>query len=95
MRYSVRLSLALLLVLTARTSEGQGPPVNCSQQSPLPPPPTAQPFPAGFDYPATDLQAAVNNKDVKRIRQHGWNLWAGINTLSAGRPVWWSWLTST
>jgi hypothetical protein len=64
--------------------------------SPLPPPPVAQPFPSGFDYPASDLQAAVNARNVTRLRRHGWNLWAGINTLGTdGRPIWWSWLTST
>jgi hypothetical protein len=96
MRHAVRLSLALLLVLMARTGEGQGPPPGCSKESPLPPPPTPLNFPAGFDYPAPDLQAAVNAKNVHRIRTHGWNLWAGINTLGTnGRPLWWSWLTST
>jgi hypothetical protein len=96
MRHPVRLSLALLVALLARTSAAQGPPPNCSNLSPLPPAPTALPFPSGFDYPATDLQAAVNAKNVQRLRQHGWNLWAGINSLgSNGRPVWWSWLTST
>jgi hypothetical protein len=95
-KQAVRLALALLLVMMARVGEGQGPPPGCSKPSPLPPAPTALPFPSGFDYPASDLQAAVNARDVSRIRRHGWNLWAGINTLASdGRPLWWTWLTST
>jgi hypothetical protein len=56
------------------------------------------PFPPGFDWPADPavLQAAINAKNSAALRQHSWYLWAGINTLDeSGRPIWWSWPTST
>ncbi len=58
-------------------------------------------FPKNFDYPQP---AAVVEKWVstppdgnqRRIREHGWYLWAGLNTPSVGgRPVWRTWPTST
>jgi hypothetical protein len=60
---------------------------------------SAPPIPSGFDYPlsAQVLEQAVATRNEKRIRQHGWNLFAGINFPSKedGLPLWRSWHTST
>jgi hypothetical protein len=64
-----------------------GPPV-CTQPAPMP---------AGFDYPQAEgaVQVWVGNRDEARAREHGWYLWAGLNTLLQGNIVWRSWCTST
>lgn len=56
------------------------------------------PFPSGFDYPQTaaTVQGWVSNRMGGRMRQHGWNLFAGLNRPTAdGTPVWRTWYTST
>jgi hypothetical protein len=54
-------------------------------------------IPQGFDYPKTPatVDRWVANGDAARAREHGWYLWAGLNTPAAGGPVWRSWCTST
>lgn len=55
------------------------------------------PIPANFDYPqpAATVEQWVSSGNAARARTHGWNLWAALNTSSAGTPVWRSWCTST
>lgn len=55
------------------------------------------PIPSGFGYPAPSptVAAWVANRDEKAARQHGWSLWAGLNTKTGDTPVWRSWCTST
>lgn len=59
--------------------------------------PTPQNMPTGFDYPqkAATVEGWVTSADVARTRQHGWNLWAGLNAVVGGKPVWQSWCTET
>ena len=54
-------------------------------------------IPDGFDYPQAEgaIQVWVGNRDEKRARRHGWYLWAGLNSLAEGGPVWRGWCTST
>ncbi len=94
-RFAAAVLLLALAVRGPLTPQAQA--QTCSQPSPLPAPPAPQSFPtAGFDYPATDLQQAVDQRDHHRLRRHGWYLWAGINTPGPdNRPLWWSWLSST
>ncbi|MEL6671396.1 MAG: hypothetical protein AAFR61_04365 [Bacteroidota bacterium] len=52
------------------------------------------PIPAGFDYPLPQEQILgwVNAYDLDSIRNHAWNLWAGVNQLTAsGEKVWETW----
>ncbi|MFP2896492.1 hypothetical protein [Corallococcus sp. 4LFB] len=68
-----------------------------------PPEPTPQdtarvePFPAGFDYPvsAKSLAEAITDRDTRKLRRHGWYLFAGINKPVNGLPLWRTWPTST
>jgi hypothetical protein len=55
------------------------------------------PIPGGFDYPQTSatIESWVAARDTSRARAHGWYLWAGLNSVSSGTPVWRSWCTST
>ena len=56
------------------------------------------PFPKGFDWPANPsvLNAAIQRRDWATLRKHGWWLWAGLNTTTAGgNPLWWSWPTAS
>lgn len=55
------------------------------------------PIPAGFDYPQAQpvVEGWVSRRDEARAREHGWYLWAALNTQAAGQPVWRSWCTST
>jgi hypothetical protein len=64
-------------------------PAVCTQPAPMPA--------AGFDYPQAEgaVQVWVGNRDEARAREHGWYLWAGLNSLMQGSPVWRSWCTST
>ncbi|HEY9422333.1 MAG TPA: hypothetical protein VIW92_13025 [Thermoanaerobaculia bacterium] len=56
------------------------------------------PFPPGFDYPqpVKTVEGWVQNRSGGRMRQHGWNLFAGLNQKTAdGQLVWRTWYTST
>lgn len=56
------------------------------------------PFPKGFDFPAdpTKLEAMIQNRDIARLRKHGWYLWAGMNQPGYnGWPIWRSWNITT
>ena len=59
--------------------------------------PTPQTVPSGFDYPqkAATVEGWVTSGDVARTRQHGWNLWAAVNSMVGGKPIWQSWCTET
>lgn len=54
-------------------------------------------IPPGFDYPqpAAVLHQWLATGNQPRAREHGWYLWAALNTISGGEPVWRSWCTST
>lgn len=58
--------------------------------------PTA-PIPAGFDYPqpAGAVAQWVAQGNEARAREHGWFLWAGLNSPTDAGPVWRTWCTST
>jgi hypothetical protein len=59
---------------------------------------TAQDIPSpGWDYPQTaaTVEGWVANRDVARTRVHGWWLWAALNHVSQGQPLWRNWCTST
>lgn len=50
------------------------------------------PFPSNYDFPATNLQALIDKRDVAGLRRHGWYLWAGLNQPGYNRwPIWRSW----
>ena len=51
--------------------------------------PTPQNIPSGFDYPqkATTVEGWVTSGNVARTRQHGWNMWAALNTMAGGKPI--------
>ncbi|MBW8856688.1 MAG: hypothetical protein JF604_20710, partial [Bradyrhizobium sp.] len=59
--------------------------------------PTPQNIPSGFDYPqkAATVESWVTTGNVARTRQHGWNVWAALNTMVGGKPIWQSWCTET
>ncbi|UVO55460.1 hypothetical protein [Sphingomonas sp. SUN039] len=59
--------------------------------------PAPRGIPTGFDYPqsAATVQGWVASGNVARTRTHGWNLWAALNTVQNGQPVWQSWCTET
>ncbi len=59
--------------------------------------PSPAAIPAGFDYPqsAGAIGGWVASDNVPRTRQHGWNLWAALNTAAGIKPVWQSWCTET
>jgi hypothetical protein len=60
--------------------------------------PDSTPFPAGFDYPQTaaTVEQWVKSRNDKKIREHGWYLWAGLNLAAPdGSPAWRTWCTST
>lgn len=57
-----------------------------------------QEFPDGFGWPADPetIQKAIDNGDLSAVRDHGWRLWAGLNTTGDDdTPVWATWPTST
>lgn len=58
-----------------------------------------QPFPAGYGYmqDTAALQQAVENNNIAVIREHAWNLWAGIMQPATGTdwPVWYTWPNTT
>jgi hypothetical protein len=96
----VRIKIALLLMFLSslgisytkspERKEAQGGPAQvCNNPSP---------FPDGFDYPkpAREVERWVKDRNVSRIREHGWYLWAGLNQAAPnGSPVWRTWCTST
>jgi hypothetical protein len=54
------------------------------------------PFPPGYNYPLPDttLNRYISQQDMPAIRNHGWNLWAGINQPAAnGKLVWQTWFS--
>lgn len=61
-----------------------------------------EPIPPGFDYPANraQLQAEVDANNVAAMREHAWNLWAGLTSPSASTydghvlPIWETWLAT-
>lgn len=55
------------------------------------------PFPGGFNYPqsAQTVQGWVSKRDITAARQHGWNLFAGLQTDAGGQWLWRSWCTAT
>ncbi len=63
---------------------------------------TPQPIPPGFDFPAdrAALQALADTNDVAAMRNHSWNLWAGLTTDSTSvyegqvLPIWETWLAT-
>ena len=57
---------------------------------------TPKTIPAGFDYPqsATTLAQWSAQRNEARMREHGWYLWAALNTGGTS-PVWRTWCTST
>ena len=59
--------------------------------------PAPRGIPTGFDYPqsAATVQNWVTTGNAARARVHGWNLWAALNTVQNGQPVWQSWCTET
>lgn len=81
------------LVVTSCTSGGDKPEAASAAQvcaSPVP-------FPGGFDYPqsAQTIQNWVAKRDIAAARQHGWNLFAGLQSDAGGQWVWRSWCTAT
>ncbi|TMJ19595.1 MAG: hypothetical protein E6G92_07435 [Alphaproteobacteria bacterium] len=58
--------------------------------------PTA-PIPAGFDFPQPEGTVAqwVQQGNEARAREHGWFVWAGLNSATGAGPVWRTWCTST
>jgi hypothetical protein len=58
--------------------------------------PTA-PIPTGFDFPQPDGAVAqwVQQGNEARAREHGWYVWAGLNSPTDAGPVWRTWCTST
>src|SRR5580692_1888577 len=59
--------------------------------------PKYQPFPDGYGYmdqgEIKALMAAVAAGDHKKVREHGWKLWAGIMQPDADGqwPIWYTW----
>lgn len=55
------------------------------------------PFPVGYNYPqsAQTVQSWVSQRNITAARQHGWNLFAGLQTDVSGKWVWRSWCTAT
>lgn len=61
-----------------------------------------QPIGPGFDFPAerAALQELVDANDVAAMREHAWNIWAGLTADSASvyqnqpLPVWETWLST-
>jgi hypothetical protein len=51
----------------------------------------------GWDWPQTPatVESWVANRDVARTRVHGWWLWAALNQVASGQPLWRGWCTST
>jgi hypothetical protein len=64
---------------------------------------TPQPIPPGFDFPADRavLQSYADSNDVAAMRNHAWNIWAGLTTDSASSyqgaplPIWDTWLATS
>ncbi|HEX8223908.1 MAG TPA: hypothetical protein VF605_08845 [Allosphingosinicella sp.] len=55
-------------------------------------------FPAnGFDYPQSrrTVESWVVARDEMRAREHGWYLFAGVNSEVGGKPIWRTWCTAT
>jgi hypothetical protein len=48
-----------------------------------------------FPQPAGAVQSWVAKRDTARTRVHGWWLWAALNQVSQGQPLWRNWCTST
>jgi hypothetical protein len=50
-----------------------------------------------WDFPQTyaTVEGWVAAREVARTRTHGWYLWAALNQLSQGQPLWRNWCTST
>jgi hypothetical protein len=48
-----------------------------------------------FPQPAGAVQNWVAKRDTARTRIHGWWLWAALNQVSQGQPLWRNWCTST
>ena len=54
-------------------------------------------FPGGFNYPqsAQTVQGWVSQRNIAAARQHGWNLFAGLQADAGGGWTWRSWCTAT
>ncbi|WP_163994971.1 hypothetical protein [Pyxidicoccus caerfyrddinensis] len=96
MRYRALAFTVVLVVAGCKEGPGeQSPPTEQRTSDALS---VAPPIPPGFDYPlsAQVLEQAVATRNEKFIRQHGWNLFAGINSpAKEGLSLWRSWHTST
>jgi len=53
---------------------------------------------SAFPVPAATINGWISSNDENSIRAHGWDLWAGISSITpqtAGWPVWETWYTDT
>jgi len=95
-RYALNVGLFLLLIAGATLGVSQA--LQPRQDILFGPLGEVYDFPPGFDYPqnAQTVQEWVNARQGGRIREHGWNLFAGLNQpVNNGYPVWRTWFTST
>ncbi|MBV7259974.1 hypothetical protein [Erythrobacter crassostreae] len=55
------------------------------------------PMPAGYGYPVSETEVAewVANRDEQAAREHGWKLFAGLQSEAGDGWVWRSWCTET
>ena len=103
-----RLKLAALLLIPLGLGVGYFNSVTSHTKSPEPAGaqsgapsvcPDSTPFPVvGFDYPQSKatVEGWVARNDERKMREHGWYLWAGLNLRAPdGSPIWRTWCTST
>jgi len=84
-----------LAVLAGCGGEGAEPPVSSNYEY--------EGISAGYGFPTDEsvLTGYVDSNDIRAIRRHAWNLWAGLNAPSHFRwhgrvlPVWETWYSAT
>lgn len=95
--WAVPLPVSMLVAGAAILSQapGEARPVAAISVWPSCPSPAA--IPAGYDYPqsAKTIEGWVASDNLPRARQHGWNLWAALNSAAGTKSVWQSWCTET
>jgi hypothetical protein len=89
----IAIAAATLAVVAACTKAG-GPTAQAASNPSCPAPAAV---PAGFGYPQSQhtVMRWVSSRNIKAAREHGWGLFAALNTMSGNKSVWRSWCTET
>jgi len=93
MLLTVAVSVVVLLASLALVA--RRPPTGLAAAATLTPQPINMP---SFPVPSPTIDGWINSNNQTAIRQHAWDLWAGINSItpaSQGWPIWETWYSDT